>query len=504
MVNEHRRTVNIHVGRKLSGKSRDEILEEIVKKFEGLRIMAVQQFPDNVRVTFNSEDVAIKVLNSSGVRLFDMWCRMDGGPPSTMVHLFDYPYEEDTVPIDALFKTYGKVKGIRLQKYITREDIFTGTRLIDIVIERTPPRLVSINGHICRVWYKGQPIICNSCGAQGHKANECPDKDKCHRCGESGHLARHCTNAWGTRSAPAGPSSGADPSDGADGDANQDPPAQGASASEAGVRPRSSSSGPPAQGASASEASVVSGPPSDPSAQGASASETDVDPESRPSALADSLGIDDSPEPVIGEFSTSQLSSPSISDFSDESQSILKPVNANNDRETNIDNESNESENINSSEFINESTNVEGSISSIESENMNESINLSSNLTETSAQISGDPKPPMRSGKGSVSKLSVASLPSKIDKPLSKKSLPKSGGPVSRTSKECPKNVGGIEESAMDISGGNRKRKSSDDKDFAEPGPPRPQRPGRSVIRTADPGRHSGLPTVSPSRPRRV
>ena len=62
---------------------------EIVKKFEGLRIMAVQQFPDIIRVTFNSENIAIKVLNSSGVRLSDMWCRMDGGPPSTMVHLFD-------------------------------------------------------------------------------------------------------------------------------------------------------------------------------------------------------------------------------------------------------------------------------------------------------------------------------------------------------------------------------------------------------------------------------
>ena len=139
MVGEHRRTVNIHVGRKLSGKSRNEILDETVKKFEGLRVMAVQQFPDIIRVTFNSEDTAVKVLNFSGVRLFDMWCRMDGGPPSTMVHLFDYPYEGDAAPIDTLFKTYGKVKGIRHQKYISREDIFTGTRLIDIVIDRTPP-----------------------------------------------------------------------------------------------------------------------------------------------------------------------------------------------------------------------------------------------------------------------------------------------------------------------------------------------------------------------------
>ena len=59
MVGEHRRTVNIHVGSKLSYKSRDESLEEIVKKFEGLSIMAVQQFPLNIRVISNSEDTAV-------------------------------------------------------------------------------------------------------------------------------------------------------------------------------------------------------------------------------------------------------------------------------------------------------------------------------------------------------------------------------------------------------------------------------------------------------------
>lgn len=68
---------------------------------------------------------------------------MDGGLLSTMVHLFDYAYTEDVFLIETLSNTYGKVKGIRLQKPdISRKDIFTGTRLIDIVIERTTPSLV--------------------------------------------------------------------------------------------------------------------------------------------------------------------------------------------------------------------------------------------------------------------------------------------------------------------------------------------------------------------------
>ena len=100
---------------------------------------------------------------------------------------------------------------------------------MDIVIERTPPRLVSINGYTCRVWYKSHPIICNSRRAQGHKAHECRDKDKCHRCGQTGHLARHCTNSWGTRFADVQDAPSVDPSNsvypgaGADGNANHDP-----------------------------------------------------------------------------------------------------------------------------------------------------------------------------------------------------------------------------------------------------------------------------------------
>lgn len=70
MVSGQRRTVNIHTGRKLLGKTRDEILEEIIKCFQSRQIVAVQYFPESVRVTFDSEETAYDVLKlSSGVRL---------------------------------------------------------------------------------------------------------------------------------------------------------------------------------------------------------------------------------------------------------------------------------------------------------------------------------------------------------------------------------------------------------------------------------------------------
>ena len=49
---------------------------------------------------------------------------------------------------------------------------------------------------MCRVWFKGQPLVCNLCGGKGHRAADCPNKDKCQLCGSRGHFARNCTNPW--------------------------------------------------------------------------------------------------------------------------------------------------------------------------------------------------------------------------------------------------------------------------------------------------------------------
>ena len=54
MQNQHR-TVNIHTDRKLSGKSRDEILEAVLSCFNDYNVHFMQQFFDLIRVTFHVE-----------------------------------------------------------------------------------------------------------------------------------------------------------------------------------------------------------------------------------------------------------------------------------------------------------------------------------------------------------------------------------------------------------------------------------------------------------------
>ena len=59
-----------------------------------------------------------------------------------------------------------------------------------------------MGGYLCRIWYRGQPLVCNLCSVQGHKSANCPNRDKCRRCGQSGHFARECPNPWGNSVAP--------------------------------------------------------------------------------------------------------------------------------------------------------------------------------------------------------------------------------------------------------------------------------------------------------------
>ena len=50
-----------------------------------------------------------------------------------------------------------------------------------------------VDGYLCRLWYRGQPLVCNLSAVQGHRSANCPNKDKCRKCGKTGHFVRNCT-----------------------------------------------------------------------------------------------------------------------------------------------------------------------------------------------------------------------------------------------------------------------------------------------------------------------
>lgn len=198
-------TLHIQSGRKLADKSKDEILSEIKKAFKAENLRSVQICYDTIRVTFYSPEIFQRAKANTGLYIFGLWCAiLGGGPPATSVNLFDYPFEEEDIKIEEVFCAFGEVKRIRHQTFVSDANIFTGTRLVSIVLRSgvTLPRFININGYNCKIWYRGQPLICNLCAVQGHRSANCPNKDKCRRCGASGHFARACTNPWRINQAP--------------------------------------------------------------------------------------------------------------------------------------------------------------------------------------------------------------------------------------------------------------------------------------------------------------
>lgn len=170
------KTLNVQMGRKLTDKSKDEIMQEVVRGFSR-GVVACQIGYDIIRVTFDNPDNFEAAKRNSGVHLFGMYCAvLGGGPPSTLVHLFDYPYEEDHDAIKDVFSDFGEVRNVRCQSYVGNPNVYTCTRLVSIVLSETLPRFVTINGYACRIWYRGQPLVCNLCAVQGHKSAHCPNK----------------------------------------------------------------------------------------------------------------------------------------------------------------------------------------------------------------------------------------------------------------------------------------------------------------------------------------
>ena len=208
-------TLNIQCGRKLSDKSNPAIMSEVIQKL-GDSVIAVQVCYEILRVTFRTEQAFRAAKSNEGVYLFGLWCRiLGGGPPASVVHIFDFPFEENDSLIEVALAPFGNVKKVSKQKYPDSQ-VFTGTRLVTMIITDSVPKFLKIDDYQCRSWYRGQPLICNLCALPGHVSANCPNKDKCRRCGLAGHFARNCPSPWGTVPRVASSnvaSSNADPGD---------------------------------------------------------------------------------------------------------------------------------------------------------------------------------------------------------------------------------------------------------------------------------------------------
>ena len=133
------RTITLVVGRKLNGRSQEEKSKAIVDHFAPLKIESIQFCFELVRVTFDTEASKDRALQQKGFHIFGMWVRIEGGgPPLTNVHIFDYPFEGEKAPVAAALAPHGEVKEVRQQRYSFDPALYSGTRIVRMVLKGTP------------------------------------------------------------------------------------------------------------------------------------------------------------------------------------------------------------------------------------------------------------------------------------------------------------------------------------------------------------------------------
>ena len=143
-------TLNIQCGRKLSDRSNPDMKEVIKQLSES--VVAVQACYEIRRVTFRTEQAFRAAKSKEGVYLFNLWCRILGrGPPATVIHIFDFPFEENDFHIEVALSPFGNVRKVSKQKYLNSQ-VFTGGRLVTMIITDPVPKFFKIDDYQCRSW----------------------------------------------------------------------------------------------------------------------------------------------------------------------------------------------------------------------------------------------------------------------------------------------------------------------------------------------------------------
>ena len=93
----------------------------------------------------------------------------------TYVSIRYAPFNMDNALLERILMKYGKVFGIRLNRYAhgKEEGLLNGTRTARMELKRSIPSSMNIHGFNIVFYYNGQMKTCYKCGRENHMAAEC-------------------------------------------------------------------------------------------------------------------------------------------------------------------------------------------------------------------------------------------------------------------------------------------------------------------------------------------
>ena len=89
------------------------------------------------------------------------------------VTLMDLPYGISEGEIKTALSKFGQIAHVKSEIYM---GLYTGTRLVKIEIKKAIPSRITLAGHLCTIFYRGQVRSCFRCAQPGHEAKSCPSK----------------------------------------------------------------------------------------------------------------------------------------------------------------------------------------------------------------------------------------------------------------------------------------------------------------------------------------
>ena len=180
MVPRNTRTVIVKSGFP-AGTSHARVAGIIADFLAGL-VDSIQVCPGGIiRISF-IDPAHKRTYEEAGFITFgDVRCDVVVSTPITFVMVYLFPYEGSNDRVKEALKFFGDIKEVRHQQWSNVPGVHIGTRLVRMVRKHDIPRNIIIDGVNCRIWYKGQPLVCDICN-NNHKAADCSLKGKCKRC----------------------------------------------------------------------------------------------------------------------------------------------------------------------------------------------------------------------------------------------------------------------------------------------------------------------------------